>query len=268
MARAADVWRIACPGCRSGRVLAGDGGGSIPQIGPFAVHDCFTCGLPAEAIAQAIAHHGLPAARDRSDHGVPLARAHYVEELARCERAFGPGHFAVARCHIALARSHDTFGEPEALQLDDPAAARAAYERELAIWRAAPDDAIAAYRAGHRRGGVPAHVASTTYALYPLHRDTDGDYREHQLLVAGARLATALDRLGADAIPARVFGELDLDRALRVGDFLAQTDKAFAAARWFYELAERLGAHDPLIHSIRAKLQMVRMFVEHEARPH
>jgi tetratricopeptide (TPR) repeat protein len=250
-------------------VIASDGGGSFPAVGPFAVHDCFTCGLPAEAIAQVIAQHGLPAARERSDHGVPLARAHYAEELARCERALGPRHFAVARCHVALARNLDSFagGEAEALahyraagalypatpapdhpvwlelfaglgyrlkgsadgraearacyaellrlyeralgpahllvadgcrlladlslELGDAATARAGYERELAIWRAAPDAAIAAYRdsGGHLRGGVPAHVARTAYALYPLHRDTDGDYREHQLRVAGARLA-------------------------------------------------------------------------------
>lgn len=355
MARAADVWRIPCPRCHAGRVLAGDGGGSIPAVGPFAVHDCFLCGLPAGEIAHAIAQHGLPAARERADHGEPLARAHYREELARCEQALGPHHFAVARCHVALAQIHDRFlgGEREALahyraaarlypttpapdhpvwfelsaglgyrlkgdpggraeartcyaqlrwlyeralgpshlrvadcwrllgdlslQLSatapDPApdadAARDAYERELAIWRAAPDDAIDAYRDPHGRGELPAHVAATAYALYPLDRDPDPgeDYREHQLLVAGARLAAALDRLGADDVAARVFGELTVDRALRIGDLLLQAGETVAAAPRFYAAAVWLGeaAGDPRLPSIRAKLEMARTLAA--ARP-
>lgn len=348
MARAADVWRIPCPRCHAGRVLAGDGGGSIPAVGPFAVHDCFLCGLPAGEIADAIAQHGLPDARERADHGEPLARAHYREELARCEQALGPHHFAVARCHVALARNHGRSlgGEREALahyraaarlypttpapdhpvwfelsaglgyrlkgdpdgraearacyaqlrwlyeralgpqhplvadcwrllgdlslqlaaQAADPAAdadaARDAYERELAIWRAAPDDALDAYRDSRRGGALPAHVAATTYALHPLGRDPapGEDYREHQLLVAGARLAAALDRLGDDDAPARVFGELTVDRALRIGDLLLETGATVAAAPRFYAAAAWLGeaAGDPRLPSIRAKLEMAR----------
>lgn len=355
MARAPDVWRIPCPRCHAGRVLAGDGSGSIPGVGPFAVHDCFLCGLPAGEIAGAIAQHGLPDARERADHGLPLARAHYHEELARCEQALGPHHFAVARCHVALARNHDHFfgGEREALahyraaarlypttpapdhpvwfelsaglgyrlkgapegraearacyaqlrwlyeralgpshllvadcwrllgdlslqlaeQADpaadptaDPAtdadAARDAYERELAIWRAAPDDAVDAYPASRRGGALPAPVAATTYALHPLDRDPEPgeDYREHQLLVAGARLAAALDRLDDDDAPARVFGELTVDRALRIGDLLLETGATVAAAPRFYEVAAWLGeaAGDPRLPSIRAKLEMAR----------
>jgi tetratricopeptide (TPR) repeat protein len=337
-------------------VLAGDGGGSLPAVGPFAVHDCFLCGLPAGEIAHAIAQHGLPAARERSDHGEPLARAHYREELARCEQALGPHHFAVARCHVALARNHDRAlgGEREALahyraaarlypttpapdhpawfelsaglgyrlkgdaggraeartcyaqlrwlyeralgpahllvadcwrllgdlslQLAEPApdpvpdadAARDAYERELAIWRAAPDDAIDAYRDPHGGGELPAPVAATTYALYPLDRDPDAgeDYREHQLLVAGARLAAALDRLGADDIPARVFGELTVDRALRIGDLLLQAGETVAAAPRFYAAAAWLGeaTGDPRLPSIRAKLEMARTLADARRR--
>ena len=358
MARAADVWRIPCPRCRAGRVLAGDGGGSIPAVGPFAVHDCFLCGLPAGEIAHAIAQHGLPAARERADHGGPLARAHHREELARCEQALGPHHFAVARCHVALAQSHDRFagGEREALahyraaarlypttpapdhpvwfelsaglgyrlkgdpdgraeartcyaqlrwlyeralgpshplvadcwrllgdlslQLAEPAlapapapdadAARDAYAREHAIWRAVPEDEIDAYRDPRRRGELPAHVAATTYALYPLGRDPDPDedYREHQLLVAGARLAAALDRLGDDDAPARVFGELTVDRALRIGDLLLEASETIAAAPRFYAAAARIGEQDgdPRLPSIRAKLQMARTLADARRR--
>jgi hypothetical protein len=338
MARAPEVWRIACPRCAIGRVLAGDGGGGSPGFDvPFAVHDCFTCELSTDDIARAIAANGLPGAREPSDWGVPLARAHYAEELERCVRAFGPRHLSVARCHVALARSHDTLGgSPEqhyaaawamrdaagapdhpvwlelaagfgyalknrghagqarpcydmlrlayervlgaahlvvadcyrllgdlSLAARDPETARACFEHEIALWAAAPDDAVAAYR--DRARDLPPAIARTTYALHPLHRDGDGDYRAHQRTVAGARLAIALDRLGSDDVVGRSFGELDVDAALHVGDRLCAVDKAFSAARAFYaHAAARIADDDPRVHTIRAKLQMAETMAEAE----
>ena len=154
MARAADVWRFPCPRCRDGRVLGGDGSGSHPPVGAFAVHDCFTCGLPASDIAATIARRGLSDAREQSDHGEPLARRHYVEELARCEKRFGPAAFPTARCHVALARNYDSFGD--ARGRDHHRAAWATYattpEPDHAVWFelfAALGYALKGYAASH-----------------------------------------------------------------------------------------------------------------------
>ncbi|HEU0034674.1 MAG TPA: tetratricopeptide repeat protein [Kofleriaceae bacterium] len=328
MARAADVFRLACPHCRTGRVLAGDGRGSIPAAGAFAVHDCFACGLAAADIAAAIARDGLPRDAEPSDHGQPLARAHYAEELARCERAFGAASWPAIRCHIALGRNFEMFGDARALEhfrraadayehsaepyhpdwfalfaalgyrlkssgdaaearrcyarlyrlyrralgpghllvadccrlvgdlacsLGAFAGARAFYERELALWDGATDDEIAAYRAGHR--DVPAEVARSTYALYPLHRDTGGDYRAHQRVVARAKLAQAIGGLGGD--PACVVDD-EPALAAAVGDFLFYTDKAFATAQRLYEVARAASPDDA---TVAAKLEMARAFV-------
>jgi hypothetical protein len=314
--RAPDVWRIVCPGCGRGRVLLTD------EL--TAVHDCFSCGLGSSAIAA----RGMPAKRDRCDWGKPLMREHYREELARCERAFGPRHLSVVLARAALAKNYGDYGEHEALShyraalalhpmsvpdhdvwlelaaglgyqlkgssetrleargcyelihrqyarvlgeshlrladclriladisrhLEDWRYAKACYERELAMWLEANGDAIAELRG---RSAIPI-IARTSYAFHPTHRDGPGDFRAHQVRVTRARLASMLVHLNED--PGGAVGVVTSAEAAAMGDFLAQTDKAFAEAAWFYDLADSLGPADEMERaSVRAKAQMAK----------
>jgi hypothetical protein len=79
-------------------------------------------------------------------------------------------------------------------------------------------------------------------------------------MVTRARLVTMLVALGED--PSTAAGAKTSEEAAAMGDFVMQTDKAFAAAAWLFAVAESLGpASEMDLASVRAKAHMARYMI-------